>query len=576
MKGGDGMKIRYLFQEEKPELSSSLSEARSFLKSQELLLQRGFEDLLCLQDVSIEPKFWQRETAIKALRDMHGSAILADEVGLGKTIEAGLIMKELLHRKLISSILVLVPAPLVEQWKEEMDEKFGISLKDYKDLDWSESPFIISSLPYATRSKMRRSELQDYGFDLVIVDEAHSLKNQKTQSYKFVYKIKRKYTLLMSATPIQNDLKELFNLVNLLKPGYFKSRKLFHQDYVKDRFTPRNVMDLRRLLSDVMIRHKRSNTLVELPRRHTHALEVALSEEERNFHDGVIHYAKALYQEKLKNEEGSGTDILSLVGLLKQNCSSPASVVRYLEKNFLPNVPNAAFEKECLRLIDEGNSLDYPTKARLLVGRLKENGKQCIVYTEFLGTLSMLEKIFEQEGVTFLPYHGSLSAKQKNDTILKFKNGDAKVLLCTESGSQGLNLQTCNQLYNYDLPWNPMRIEQRIGRVHRFGQKNEVDIYTMATKGTLDEYILYVLTSKIQLFEMVIGELDTIMSYVLDDNVSLEVKIGRMILDSRSPAELQAKLEEIGEVLRKAKEEFTSQMSDTQSILDAIGVEEDE
>lgn len=119
-----------------------------------------------------------------------------------------------------------------------------------------------------------------------------------------------------------------------------------------------------------------------------------------------------------------------------------------------------------------------------------------------------------------------------------------------------------------------MRIEQRIGRVHRFGQKNEVDIYTMSTKGTLDEYILYVLTNKIQLFEMVIGELDTIMSYILDDNSSLEVRIGKMILESNSPSELQSKLNEIGDMLVKAKEEFTSQMVDTQKILDSIGVED--
>lgn len=139
-----------------------------------------------------------------------------------------------------------------------------------------------------------------------------------------------------------------------------------------------------------------------------------------------------------------------------------------------------------------------------------------------------------------------------------------------------VNLQWCHILYNYDLPWNPMRIEQRIGRVHRFGQKNEVEIYNMSTKGTIDEYILFVLTSKVNLFELVIGELDTIMSYMIDETASLETRIGRIILDSSSPEEMEKELRKIGDELLMAKREYKKDLDESTKILNEIGVGEDE
>lgn len=570
--------IKKFSNEDMEDMLSSPTELKNIslqLKSQKLMLQKGFEKLLCLSEINIEPKHWQTETAIKALRDMQGSAILADEVGLGKTIEAGLIMKELLHRGLIKSILILVPAPLIEQWKEEMKEKFDIEFVDFKERNWYGSSFIISSMPYASRSSTRRSQLQEYGFDLVVVDEAHCLKNQNTKTYKFAYGIKRKNTLLMSATPIQNDMKELFNLVNVLKPGYFKSRRMFNKEYVYDRFTPKNIKKLRRLISEVMIRHKRSNTLVELPRRKVHNIEIDLKEEERVFHDSVIEFVKEIYREKGLSTGKSTTDILVLVGLLKQNCSSPQSVVGYLEKNILEKLSYERDIKRCKEIISLGNEIKVPSKAEIFIDNVKTNSERCIIYTEFLGTVSMLKKVLENNNIKAKTYHGGLSRAQKHKTLKEFKDNEFQVLISTESGAQGLNIQFCNQLYNYDLPWNPMRVEQRIGRVHRFGQKSAVDIYNITTKGTIDEYVLYVLTSKINLFEMVIGELDTIMSYMINDSSSLEVKIGKIILESSSTKEIEERLRKIGDDIVKAKSDFNSDLKESQKILDSIGVEEE-
>lgn len=546
------------------------------IQSEQFLLQKGFKHLICLEKIEIKPKKWQYDTALKVLNDMRGTAILADEVGLGKTIEAGLIMKELVERGLINSILILVPAPLVEQWKAEMLEKFNLNFHDFSEKEWEEKSFILSSLPYASRSKKRQQELQDRAFDLVIVDEAHCLKNHTTATYKFVYGIKRKNTILMSATPIQNDMKELFNLVNILKPGHFSSRRKFKEEYVKDRFTPQNVINLKRLISDVMIRHRRSNTLVELPKRNVSDIAIELTGEEKIFHDEVLEFCKYVYEQEIIHRELEGRAILLLVGLLKQNCSSPNAVIRFLEKNILTRLYNEDDRLACKKIIEKGKNITIPCKAKALVEKIKSNHNQCIVYTEFLETVSMLDKTLNNANIKAKTFHGHLNKKQKNAILQSFKDGEFQVLISTESGSQGLNLQHCHILFNYDLPWNPMRIEQRIGRVHRFGQKNEVEIYTITTKGTIDEYVLYILTSKVNLFEMVIGELDTIMSYMVENSTSLEVRIGKIILDSKNANEIESELRKIGEEIVKAKKDFKWDESKSNKLLNDIGVVSDD
>jgi SNF2 family DNA or RNA helicase len=169
-----------------------------------------------------------------------------------------------------------------------------------------------------------------------------------------------------------------------------------------------------------------------------------------------------------------------------------------------------------------------------------------------------------------------MNAAEKDAAVKKFRDTEKAIFLSSESGGQGLNLQFCHQLINYDLPWNPMRIEQRIGRVHRFGQTETVDIYMTPVKGTIDDYLLYILTSKINLFELVIGELDTIMSYALDNDYSLEVTIGKIMLESIDSSDMEAKLRQIGEDLLKAKTQYIADTKDSAKLLDEIGADNNE
>src|SRR5690625_5832386 len=174
----------------------------------------------------------QLDSAKQAIEEMNGRAILADEVGLGKTIEAGLILKEYMIRGLVKKVLILVPASLVNQWVSELTEKFYIpAIAFRKNYAWDQCDVMVSSIDTAKRSP-HREEIVAIDYDLVLIDEAHQLKNHKTINYSFVKSIKKKYCLLLTATPIQNNLLEIFNLVSILKQGHLLKYENFLKQFI--------------------------------------------------------------------------------------------------------------------------------------------------------------------------------------------------------------------------------------------------------------------------------------------------------------------------------------------------------
>src|SRR3989449_7822819 len=193
----------------------------------------GFDRLLAwpsLRGVGRYPH--QERTCVRVLREMHGRAILADEVGLGKTIEAGLLLKEYAIRGLVHRALILTPASLTGQWREEMESKFELPFAVLRSVgDWERRPLLIASIDTAKRDP-HRALAQRTLWDLVIVDEAHRLKNRLSVNWRFVAGLSKKYMLLLTATPVQNDMDELFNLVTLLKPGQLHTYDRFLERYV--------------------------------------------------------------------------------------------------------------------------------------------------------------------------------------------------------------------------------------------------------------------------------------------------------------------------------------------------------
>ena len=228
-----------------------------------------FDELRCLSQLpTFEPLPHQIETARTVLNKLRGRAILADEVGLGKTIEAGLILKEYMLRGLVKSALILVPASLVSQWTKELNEKFAIpAVAQKKPWMWEQCDILVASIDTAKREPHRDIVLKR-NYDLLIIDEAHKLKNRRTRNWQFANQLHKKYCLLLTATPVQNDLQELYNLVTLLKPGQLGGQQAFQSQYVVSKRQPKNEALLREEIRKVMIRNERKDSPIDFPKRH--------------------------------------------------------------------------------------------------------------------------------------------------------------------------------------------------------------------------------------------------------------------------------------------------------------------
>ncbi|MBI4765002.1 MAG: DEAD/DEAH box helicase [Deltaproteobacteria bacterium] len=482
------------------------------LEAYQLSFRTSYDQLICLPTLkNIQSLWYQEETARKVMRDFRGRTILADEVGLGKTIEAGLILKEYILRGLVRSALILTPSSLVNQWQEELKEKFDLSFVCSNDLlfrhdpegFWKE-PFLLVSLQTA-RSKRHYEAVTRRTYDMVIVDEAHHLKNRATNNWKLVNSLLKTFILLLTATPVQNKLEELYNLVTLLKPGHLKTQKAFKEEFVTkgNPTDPRNREKLRQLLKEVMVRNTRSVTRLHLPPRFAWTIRVNPDNGEGSFYRHISDFIAGLVQ-KTANELPK----MNLRKLLEAAGSSPPAAFRMLEK--MVGEKDNDLGRQAEKLLELKKEVPVVSKTKKALELLKADSEQKIIFVNYLATLDHLHQILNKEKIPHLVFQGSLTPEQKKEVMAGFKGG-CPILLTTGTGGEGHNLQFCHTMINYDLPWNPMQIEQRIGRIHRIGQEHEVRVYNLCTAGTLEDHILEVLDRKINMFELVIGEIDMIL-----------------------------------------------------------------
>jgi SNF2 family DNA or RNA helicase len=507
----------------------------------------GFETLVSLPRLRFEPFGYQLQAAGTALRAMRGRAILADEVGLGKTIEAALVASELRLRGLAARTLILVPVGLVEQWQQELDRKFGLPSVLAQRAGWrhetglAEQPLVIAPLSAARRAPLRDAVTQT-AWDLVIVDEAHRVKNPHSASAKLVRALRARYLLLLTATPVENRLDDLFQLVNLVRPGQLGTPKEFRARYgsVRTGAEPaRHPADLQARLREVMVRHRRSELAAMLPRRLAETLCVRPGAEEAEL------YASVSARVRLEGRGATTARKLALRSVQRLAGSSPWAVASGLDKLGWTDVA---------RLADK---IDRTEKSRLLVELLRRHhaaGDKVVVFTAFRHTLGFLADLAASAGLPAAVYHGGLSRQDKEKAIRSFRE-ELPVLLTTEAAGEGRNLQFCHVMVNVDLPWNPMQIEQRLGRIHRIGQDHEVLVTNLVTKGTVEERILGVLEAKINLFELVVGELDMILGRIEED-FDFERFVFDTHLASRDDAEFQARLESLGDDLVRARQDY--------------------
>ena len=530
----------------------SLKEFHLRLDFARLSLFKGFDDLLCLSHLDGVKHYWyQIETTRKVLKQFRGRVLLADEVGLGKTIEAGMVLKEYILRGMVERVLILVPPSLVGQWAEEIRTKFGLDFITTHDplfrkdapAFWSH-PRIIASIAVAKRPA-HFDLVAGQNVDLVIVDEAHHLKNRRTKNWKLVDALKKRFLLLLSATPVQNNLVELYNLLTLLKPGIFKTEKEFRAGYMlpgKPRI-PANQEQLQRLMRDVMIRNTRALVDVRLPPRQATTLRIDPSKEEKECYSLLSDLIRA------RHKEETGRHRLALHHLLESAGSTPAAasfaIQRYLEKS-----PSNKWQDLYLRYA----SLPSGAKVKALFDLLGKNpSEKKMIFVRFSKTLDLLNNLLREHDIPFARFDGGMSGPQKDAAIEQFR-AEKEVLLCTETGGEGRNVQFCNTIINFDLPWNPQTIEQRIGRIHRIGQKREVFVFNLATKGTVEDQILRILDEKINMFELVVGEIQSIMGEMTDD-----IEFAGMVFEAwvNTAKETQEKaFDELGDKILAAKKEY--------------------
>ncbi|WP_337018964.1 DEAD/DEAH box helicase [Oceanobacillus massiliensis] len=471
----------------------------------------------------------QIEVAEQAIEAMNGRAILADEVGLGKTIEAGLILKEYMIRGLVKNALILVPASLANQWVKELNEKFYIpAVAHRKNYSWKDNSVIISSLDTAKRSP-NQEEILDMDYDFILIDEAHKLKNHKTKNYQFVRALKKKYCLLLTATPVQNRLIEIFNLITILKPGHLGSYESFIEKFGKDRTKLEQDPYLKQLIQKVMIRNTREATKLNHSKRKIENIWLEYPAEWREVYDQLV-------------DISLGFSTFSKITYLREICSSREACYMSLAK--VSREHNDTAIKPILAKIEQ---LPHHIKAEKIIELIHSFGdEKVIIFTEYRATQLYLQWYLQQHGISSVPFRGGFK-RGKKDWMKQLFQNHAQVLIATEAGGEGINLQFCNHLINYDLPWNPMRLEQRIGRIHRFGQEKDVHIYNLAVKNTIEEHMLTLLYEKITLFEKVIGNLDDILAEL--DISSIENEMESIYNESTSSGEIRIKLNNLSSVI---------------------------
>ena len=496
-----------------------------------LALRKGFESLWCLEhlpDLRLYPH--QEKAVFAVLRDMRGRAILADEVGLGKTIEALAILMEYLLRGLVRRALILTPASLVSQWRGEITSKFKLPVVEARSTQhWHQGPLVLASLDTAKRPQ-HAEVIGQVLWDLVIVDEAHHLKNKATINYRFVDGLKKKYLLLLTATPLQNDLGELHNLVTLLRPGQLATYSEFRRTFTFDRRSPRNLPELRRLLREVMVRTSRKAAMLPLTNRRIMTKMVPLTPEEREFYEKALRELRRLYRENPDRPQ----NLLFLVLILREICSSPWAAGRTLQLMASRGKVSEDMGRAFRDLASLAAGVSRYGKIEALLDFLTEHGdEKVLIFTSFRQTQALIAAALKEQDIAHCLFHGTMDQTEKDEAVFAFAEG-CRVMVSTEAGGEGRNLQFCRLLVNFDLPWNPMRLAQRLGRIDRLGQTRPIVGLNLVAQESIEEHVLFLLDKKLQMFTKVMGEIDPLLGEWSGE--SMEYRLGRLFLSLEGEA----------------------------------------
>jgi superfamily II DNA or RNA helicase len=609
-------------------IDGTLAESGQFLlRLQSLLLLHAyqFDPRSGLSNARVEPQLHQIYIAHRVANKLRPRMILADEVGLGKTIEAGLIIKELIARRLLDRILIVCPASIQLQWQQELKRKFN---EDFRLLDgqavkylgrngtnpWAAEDRVICSLNFAARPT-NAEHIKEAGWDMIVFDEAHKVrrtwqgpgKYKTTLAYDLAADLKDTAygALLLTATPMQLHPFELYSLLELVEPGLYGSYSQYEErrrdlpqlnalmkllqswetllpsereeqleqhrpllvelgffsatsDNLDNQAGREAVVDSlvqRHPMAECLVRNRKAE-IGGFTKREAHRVEVRLTDREAELYADVTRYTRDGYRWAQENKN-------AMVGFLmvsyqKMFTSSSQALRRSLsrrvdklrgEKGATGRVRGSEVARSSLDLEDPGEISeltalieDSPwqsintelafltdlierlgdvrdSKADVLVNKIvdplfhEQPTEKLLIFTQFIETQEYLSLLLRRFGYDVATFNGKMSLDEKEAAIYRFKQ-NVPILISTEAGGEGRNLQFCHRMVNYDLPWNPMRVEQRIGRLDRIGQTRPVVIYNLACIGTIEERVLEVLDTRIRLFEESVGSLDPILGEV--------------------------------------------------------------
>jgi SNF2 family DNA or RNA helicase len=385
-----------------------------------------------------------------------------------------------------------------------------------------------------------------------------------------IYSLNRRHMFLLTATPVQNDLVELFNLLTLLEPGHLRTEADFKRQFIRrgNPRDPRNRERLRGLLSEVMIRNTRGLVQLDLPARYAETLVAEPTADERQLNEAVREFLRAESWEPNAaagglevDEEDGGAEMVApsatastrlsrrhAQAILTAWGSHPASIAASLSR-LGDQHPRAA------DIVVAARRIDRSAKDQRFLEILRQaEGHKTLVFVNTRATLQRLQALLGEAGFAYSTFSGAQSRDEKDAAVEQLRT-QVPIMLCTDAGGEGRNLQFADTLINYDLPWNPMKIEQRIGRVHRIGQTREVFVFNLCTAGSLEERILRVLNDKIRMFELVVGEVGSILGN-LEEGDDFESLVLRMWLQAKSDDELDRQFDGLGESLLAAHEQY--------------------
>ncbi|MEI6849683.1 MAG: SNF2-related protein [archaeon] len=560
------------------------------LKSEEAAKQSEIRELISYPLIKKNLTYnlpHQQEGALRILRDLDGRALLADEVGLGKTITAGMVLKECIVRGFVRRALILTPPSLVNQWKDELSSKFNLDFKEInKEDEWANTELAIASIDRVKNfdnatNTFKHTNAHDIYWDIIVIDEAHKLKDKNTFRWKFVDKLQKKRLLLLTATPFQNDLIELYNLLSLLRRGHLGTISEFRSNFLidGDERKPLNPQELKRKLGEVMIRRRRDEAKgVHYMKRIPKIESVELSYPEKQSYEQIVDMLMVNYL------DFNGIPInttLAAHSILPKITSSSRSAIEFLENLIANPKYHLSTAQIAQGILENMKSLKEDTKLNRLIEIINEinnndKGTKMLIYTKHPSTLSYISEKLRKQKFKITEFKGGLTPTEKSNRIKEFKE-KSQIMVSTETGSEGLNLQFCSNIINYDLPWNPMAVEQRIGRLDRIGQKKNICVYNLATKGTMEEHVVDLIINKMCCVGLIIGELPIILFNMgLDSNgksgsSKFEEKIMHAFLDSKNNlSRFSTEITKVGHEINKGIKEYEQTKKYTSQLLDKL------